>query len=399
MNQAGYVFRKGNSWFVRYRESLVEGGEVVRKQRCKKLCDVAREHAKLKNPPESVLELAEELISPLANVNPDSTQTLNSFVERVYFPWAETQKRASTMATDKNRWGNHLKPRCGSIRLREFRTVTGEQLVAEIARQNDVSRATLKQMKSLLSAVFTRAKCLGLLDGTNPMQGVSIPKNVRGKAVTFAYSLEEIKAMLSILPEPSRTVAAVAGYSGLRRGEIQGMRWLDYTGNQINVEQSIWEGIATDPKSQSSKSAVPVIPVLARILDHFKLMQGNPPDGSIFRASNGSPLRLNNLLRAQILPALNRCRVCLKSETDHEKTEHSYLRDESIPVWHGWHAFRRGLATNLHDLEVDDKTIQAILRHSNIAVTQNAYIKTLPKQTVEAMDRLNTKVAAGEAVH
>ena len=26
--------------------------------------------------------------------------------------------------------------------------------------------------------------------------------------------------------------------------------------------------------------------------------------------------------------------------------------------WHGWHAFRRGLATNVHQLEVSDKTIQ-----------------------------------------
>ena len=37
--------------------------------------------------------------------------------------------------------------------------------------------------------------------------------------------------------------------------------------------------------------------------------------------------------------------------------------------WHGWHAFRRGLATNLHDLGTDDKTIQLILRDSDVAVT------------------------------
>jgi hypothetical protein len=28
--------------------------------------------------------------------------------------------------------------------------------------------------------------------------------------------------------------------------------------------------------------------------------------------------------------------------------------------WHGWHAFRRGLATNLHRLGVSDKVIQQI---------------------------------------
>jgi integrase len=51
-------------------------------------------------------------------------------------------------------------------------------------------------------------------------------------------------------------------------------------------------------------------------------------------------------------------------------------------------------ATNLHDLGVDDKTIQAILRHSNVAVTQACYIKTLPRQTVRAMESLDELICA-----
>jgi integrase len=44
--------------------------------------------------------------------------------------------------------------------------------------------------------------------------------------------------------------------------------------------------------------------------------------------------------------------------------------------WHGWHGFRRGLASNLNRLGVDDSVIQRILRHSTVATTQNHYIKT-----------------------
>ena len=40
------------------------------------------------------------------------------------------------------------------------------------------------------------------------------------------------------------------------------------------------------------------------------------------------------------------------------------LEAEKIP-WYGGHAFRRGLATNLHRLGVSDKVIQQILRHAN----------------------------------
>ena len=53
-----------------------------------------------------------------------------------------------------------------------------------------------------------------------------------------------------------------------------------------------------------------------------------------------------------------------------------------------------GLATGLHDLGVDDKTIEAILRHSNVAVTQACYIKTLPRQTVRAMESLEELICA-----
>ena len=53
--------------------------------------------------------------------------------------------------------------------------------------------------------------------------------------------------------------------------------------------------------------------------------------------------------------------------------------------WYGWHAFRRGLATNLHRLRVQDEIIQRILRHSNVSVTQSCYIKTVDADVVAAM--------------
>ena len=55
---------------------------------------------------------------------------------------------------------------------------------------------------------------------------------------------------------------------------------------------------------------------------------------------------------------------------------------------------RRGLATNLHDLGVDDITIALILGHSNARTTRKWYIKTLPKQSIAAMDRLQSQLCA-----
>jgi integrase len=49
------------------------------------------------------------------------------------------------------------------------------------------------------------------------------------------------------------------------------------------------------------------------------------------------------------------------------------------------------VATNLHALGVDDKTIQAILRHSNVNLTMNVYVKSVSESQVSAMDALEEK--------
>jgi Phage integrase family len=65
------------------------------------------------------------------------------------------------------------------------------------------------------------------------------------------------------------------------------------------------------------------------------------------------------------------------------------LEAEKIP-WYGWHAFRRGLATNLHRLGVSDKVIQQILRHANVTTTINIYVKMVTRDAEDAMKRLES---------
>jgi integrase len=56
--------------------------------------------------------------------------------------------------------------------------------------------------------------------------------------------------------------------------------------------------------------------------------------------------------------------------------------------WKGWHGFRRGVATELHRSGVQDIVIQRALRHSNVAVTQESYIQSVPEVVSDALDRL-----------
>lgn len=50
---------------------------------------------------------------------------------------------------------------------------------------------------------------------------------------------------------------------------------------------------------------------------------------------------------------------------------------------------RRGLASNLHRLQVQDMVTQRILRHSNVSVTQACYINTANQDSVRALESLD----------
>jgi hypothetical protein len=47
---------------------------------------------------------------------------------------------------------------------------------------------------------------------------------------------------------------------------------------------------------------------------------------------------------------------------------------------------------NLHALGADGKTIQAILRHSNVSLTMNVYVKSVSESQVSAMDSFSAKL-------
>jgi hypothetical protein len=116
----------------------------------------------------------------------------------------------------------------------------------------------------------------------------------------------------------------------------------------------------------------------------------------MFRSGADTSLNLHNVLNRMILPALDRCAACKKERSEHAGANHQFKRDALRPEWHGWHAFRRGLATNLHRLGVTDKTIQAILRLSNVSTTMDIYVKTVSADSTAAMQLLKTALLCAD---
>jgi integrase len=136
-------------------------------------------------------------------------------------------------------------------------------------------------------------------------------------------------------------------------------------------------GSSLEPKTRQSKAPVSVIVQLARLLGSRRCLSGNPANGLMFASSVGKPINLDALAADVIVPLVTKAGV----------------------QWHGWHAFRRGLATNLHQLGVSDKTVQRILRHSNVTVTQNCYIKTADSQVVAEIQQFERSLVYAPNMH
>jgi integrase len=246
----------------------------------------------------------------------------------------------------------------------------------EVTKTNALSCTTLAHIKAFLSGVFRYAKRRGVLNSENPVPDVVLPQG-KAPADTHAYSLEEIHQMLKVLPEPAATVVAAAAFTGARKGEIRGFLWEKYDGEELHISQSFWRGHALEPKTRSSKAPVPVIAQLAERLKMHRAVSGNPGNGLMFVSPIGLPINMDALARDVISPALTKAEL----------------------RWRGWHAFRRGLATNLYRLGVPEKTIQRILRHSNVAVTQNCYIKTVDGDAAAAMRSLEISLKNAPTMH
>ncbi len=61
----------------------------------------------------------------------------------------------------------------------------------------------------------------------------------------------------------------------------------------------------------------------------------------------------------------------------------------AIPEWHGWHAARRGLGSNL-------VVIQRILRHANVSTTATYYIETAADDVRNTMAKLEDNIPSAK---
>jgi integrase len=179
-----------------------------------------------------------------------------------------------------------INPRLGSKRLSAITRNSLQDLIEELVAQG-YSPSSVRNAVMPLRAVFRRAMARGEV-AQNPTRGLEFPVNRRARDRVAAPV--EAHALIEALPEGDRALWATAIYGGLRRGELQALRWCDVD-LKVGVIQVAhgWDrevGLI-EPKSLAAERKVPVAKALRVFLVEQRLRQD--AGGSIRRRSPSAP--------------------------------------------------------------------------------------------------------------
>lgn len=218
-------------------------------------------------------------------------------------------------------------------------------------------RNTLMPLRTIYRRAFSRGEV-----AVNPTTGLELPA-VRGRRERIA-SPQEAAALLDALPKADRTLWATALYAGLRRGELQALRWddVDLATGRICVERSSddKEHEVIDVKTSAGRRSVPIVAVLRDYLDEHKLAVRRC-DGLVFGRSSDRPFVPSTLGRRA-------------------KTAWTKKGLRSI----GLHESRHTFASILIAAGVNAKAITTYMGHKSIETTYDLYGHLMPGNEEEA---------------
>src|SRR6266849_3729292 len=377
--QSGHIRRNGRWWILKVREWVVKDSVKKRVDSYKKLREIR--HNDAEQAPADVqalanLELAKVNIGQGQGQSADSVKSyLEGYLAAGIGSKSRRKLRDSTVQSYRSDY-TLIKDFIPDMQLRQVRTPDINRIFdALIEDDGDTVRAqsAYNNIKNFLSGAFRSAVGAGLIDFNPVTAAHSIGGN---EPDTHAYFLEEVYDLMSAVDHHTAQAAfVVLAFTGPRSEELKGLRWDDYDRENevLNIKRTIVHGkLVEDTKTTSSKAPVPVIGIVKKYLDAH--LARNSGTGYIFHSPNNpeQPINFGHLVWDVVIP----------------KTK------EAGVDWQGFHAFRRGLSTVLHDMEIPELTISHVLRHStksSKSVAGRHYIKPSLERMRAAVEKVEAK--------
>lgn len=282
----------------------------------------------------------------------------------------EQQKAYSTQYAYEVYLKKWILPRWRSYRFIDVKAVDVEKWLKSLT----LARGSKAKIRNLMSALFSHA-IRWEWTTRNPI--TSVRQSAKRQSVPAVLTPEELAALLSKLPEPLRTAAELDAFTGLRRGELIGLKWedVDFENLSIHVRRSVVMMVQGNPKTEASAKDVPLDAALAESLLKLRCASSyNRLEDWVFaspRRKGKQPYWPDALWKRHGRSAVTKAGISKRV---------------------GFHTFRHTYTTLLTQNGEDVKVVQELLRHANSRITLDLYAQANMDEKRLAQSRLVKRV-------
>jgi len=268
--------------------------------------------------------------------------------------------------------------------------------------RSGLSRSYVNALRRVLHTVFARARREGLWSGPNPLDDVE--KRPEPKRAYVTLRADEVPLFLAAVPDAWRGVFATAVYTGLRKGELFGLRKRDVELDRrtITVSRSYDRETTKGGHADAIPIAESLVPFLEKSLRSSKSELVFPGADGRMRSQDADPQKVlrTALARAGLVDYwVHSCRRCKKRGAPHvERHADGELRTCpkcNMKLWPTakvrpmrFHDLRHTTATLLLRERVDAHRVQRVLRHRDVKTTTGTYGHLVVEDLREAINKL-----------
>jgi len=266
-----------------------------------------------------------------------------------YSKWVKFQK---SYIGSKRFFIKHIVETFGNLRVRDLNARIVEQW--QTMRLEHSKPATVNRITSCLRHMITQGQKWKMVDEETAkhIKSVKLLKE-DNKRLRF-LTLEECQRLIACCQEHLKPIVTVALHTGMRRGEILGLKW-----EQVDLRHSF---ILLDTSKNGERREIPINTTLEYL---FKEMPHSVESVFVFAGKKGKPL------------------------TDIKKSFHVALKNAGILDFR-FHDLRHTFASHLVMAGVDLTSVKELLGHKDIKMTLR-YSHLAPghkRKAVQVLDRI-----------
>lgn len=319
----------------------------------------------------------------------DDEITLSKWFHTWLFEFRYNDLKPSSFERYESLYRNYIRDSpIGDIKLIDLRTTHLQSYYNDML-QEDKSISIVKTINKVIHTCLESALQQNYIY-KNYSKAVILPKESKEESFTVFTVEEQQKFLKAIQGHKYQMGFTLAIGTGLRLGELLGLKWsdIDVVNKTLHVSRTIKAVMLHDkkgnskrtlleqsPKTKSSTRTVPIPANIFKGLDKHKKEQRElkmknrdvyNDQGYIFCDKIGNPLDPRKLPRS--------FKTVLKK---------AKIREIKF------HSLRHTYATRLFEADVPIKTVQKLMGHTDITTTMNIYTHVMPEQKAKAVEKIN----------